>query len=330
MNTPPADATFVPVEALQRWLQDLFAAVPIPAEHAALIAELMVDTDLRGVTSHGVVQAERYVRGWQEGRTNRTPQIEVLQQGPATAALNGDGGLGYIVAARAMEMAIERAETSGVGVVTTTYHDHIGSAGKYVRMALRRGHIGVGLSGRNAAPSYDPMGTVMGSIQGSPPFCVGVPSGPDHPPFLLDMSTHVPWDDATFTSMPQVYLKAIGISHVANMLSGTLGGQMLSRFDRRTIHHSGADQSGFFMALQIARFTDPAAFIGDMDHLMQQVGDLQPLPGFDLADLPGGPEWRNEASYRERGIPIGADTLATLAQLGAELGVAVPWRKTHL
>ncbi|MDA0335301.1 MAG: Ldh family oxidoreductase [bacterium] len=330
MNTPPADATFVPVEALQRWLRELFLAVPIPAEHATLIAELMIDTDLRGVTSHGVVQVQRYVRGWQEGRTNRTPQIEVLQQGPATAALNGDGGLGYIVAAHAMEMAIERAETVGVGIVTTTHHDHIGSAGKYVRMALRRGHIGVGLSGRNAAPSYDPSSTIMGSIQGSPPFCVGVPSGPKQPPFLLDMATHIPWDEATFARMPQIYLKAIGISHVANMLSGTLGGQMLPRFDRRNITHSSADQSGFFMALQVERFTDPAAFLGDMDHLMQQVGDLQPLPGFDLSDLPGGPEWRTEANYRETGIPIGADTLAVLTDMGTELGVAVPWRRTHL
>lgn len=325
MNRPPPDATFVPVEALQQWLADLFTAVPVPTEHAALIAELMVDTDLRGVTSHGVEQVERYVRGWQQDRTNRQPQIEVLQQGPATAALNGDGGLGYIVAARAMEMAIERAESIGVGIVTTTYHDHIGSAGKYVRMALRRGHIGVGLSGRNAAPEYSPSATIMGSIQGSPPFCVGVPSGPGQPPFLLDMATHIPWDDETFKLMPQTYLKAVGISHVANMLSGTLGGQMLPRFDRRNIAHEGANQSGFFMALQVERFTDPKAFADDMDHLMQQVGDMEPLPGFDFADLPGGPEWRREADYRERGISIGADTLATLTGLGAELGVAVPW-----
>lgn len=326
MNRAPADATFVPVDALQGWLRELFCAVPVPPEHAALIAELMVDTDLRGVTSHGVVQVERYVRGWQEGRTNRTPTIEVLKEGPATAALNGDGGLGYLVATRAMEMAIERAESIGVGVVTTTYHDHIGSSGKYVRMAMRRGHIGIGLSGRNAAPQYNPANTIMGSIQGSPPFCVGVPSGPDHPPFLLDMATHIPWDDDTFARMPQVYLKAIGISHVANMLSGTLGGQMLPQFDRRNIAHKSADQSGFFMALQVERFTDARAFADDMDHLMQQVGDMEPLPGFDFADLPGGPEWRNEADYRARGIPIGADTLAILTGLAEELKVAPPWQ----
>jgi LDH2 family malate/lactate/ureidoglycolate dehydrogenase len=325
LNTPPSDATFVAADALQAWLQNLFSAVPIPDELAALIAELLVDTDLRGVTSHGVVQVERYIRGWQEGNTNKTPQIEVLQEGPATAALHGDGGLGYIVAHRAMEMAIERAESIGVGVVTTTYHDHIGSAGKYVRMALRRGHIGVGLSGRNAAPEYNPANTIMGSIQGSPPFCVGVPSGPGQPPFLLDMATHMPWDEETFARMPQAYLKAIGISHVANMLSGTLGGQMLPAFDRRNIEHRTADQSGFFMVLQVERFTDPSAFAGDMDHLMQQIGEMEPLPGFDFSDLPGGPEYRNEARYREAGIPIGADTLATLSSMGEELGVDVPW-----
>ena len=325
MNVPAEDTTRVSVESLRFFLIELFGKVAIPDEHAELVADLLIDTDLRGVVSHGVMQVERYVRGWQEGTCNRTPEIEILKEGPATAALNGDGGLGYIVATRAMEMAIERAESIGVGVVTTTYHDHVGSTGKYVRMALRRGLIGVGLSGRNAAASYSRQATIDGSIQGSPPFCVGMPSGPDQPPFMLDMSTKIPWEEDVFARMPEVYLKAIGISHIANILSGTLGGQMQPRFDRDQITFSGANQSGFFMALQIDRFVDPAAFLGDMDHLMAEISQMRPLPGFDRADLPGGPEWRREKAFREDGIPLHPQAQEQMEGLAREYQVKVPW-----
>ena len=83
---------------------------------------------------------------------NPRPEVQVLNEGPVTAALSGDGGLGMIVAARAMHMAIARGRE--LGIVTTTYHDHVGSSGKYVRMALREDLIGISLSGRSAAPSY--------------------------------------------------------------------------------------------------------------------------------------------------------------------------------
>ncbi len=326
MNLPSEDATRVSVESLHSFLRQIFDKVGISDEHSELVAQLLIDTDLRGVVSHGVLQVERYVRGWQEGTCNRSPEIEVLKEGPATAALNGDGGLGYIVATRAMEMAIERAESIGVGIVTTTYHDHIGSAGKYVRMALRRGLIGVGLSGRNAAASYSRNATIDGSIQGSPPFCVGMPSGPEQPPFMLDMATKVSWDADLFARMPEVYLKAIGISHIANILSGTLGGQMQPRFDRDKIKFSGANQSGFFMALQIDRFVDPADFLGDMDHLMSEISQMKPLPGFDRADLPGGPEWRHEKAFREEGIPLHPEAQKQLEGLAREFQLQVPWR----
>ncbi|MFH1567206.1 MAG: Ldh family oxidoreductase, partial [Gemmatimonadota bacterium] len=251
MNVPPTDGARVAVAELRELVRGIFAAVPIPAAHAALVADLLVDTELRGVVSHGVQQVERYVRSYQRGAMNPRPEIRVLREGPATAALSGDGGLGMIAATRAMEMAVAKARDLGVGVVTTTYHDHVGSSGKYVRLALRQGLIGISLSGRNAAPSYDLEGTIHGSIQGSPPLAFGFPAGDGRPEFLLDLASHTPWDEECFRRMPQVFIKAIGLSHVANILSGTLGGQMLPEFDRRRVPFEGADQSGFHLALVI-------------------------------------------------------------------------------
>ena len=122
-----------------------------------------------------MTQVERYVRSYQKGKMNPSPEVQVLNEGPVTAALSGDGGLGMIVAARAMHMAIARARELGVGIVTTTYHDHVGSSGKYVRMALREDLIGISLPSRSAAPSYAHDSTIHGSIQGSPPLAFGGP-----------------------------------------------------------------------------------------------------------------------------------------------------------
>ncbi|MEW6753669.1 MAG: Ldh family oxidoreductase [Candidatus Latescibacterota bacterium] len=326
MNVPPHEGQRVPVEPLRRLVGEVFAAVPIPRDHARLVADLLIDTELRGVVSHGMANVARYVRSYQAGRTNPDPQIRVLHEGPATAALSGDGGLGMVVATQAMEMAIARAQNLGVGVVTTTYHDHVGSSGKYVRLALRHGLIGISLSGRSAAPHYDPRSTIHGSIQGSPPLAFGMPAGPGRPCFLLDMASHTPWDEECFRRMPQVFLKAIGLSHVANLLSGTLGGQMLPEFDRRHVPFQGADQSGFHMALDVARFTPLAAFQADVDRLMEEASRMQPLPGFVESGLPGARAWQKEQEYLAQGIPVGAGVLAELAALAGEFGLPIPWR----
>ncbi|MFA6111837.1 MAG: Ldh family oxidoreductase [Candidatus Latescibacterota bacterium] len=326
MNVPPSDGRRVPAEALRELVRGIFAAVPLPPDHARLIADLLIDTELRGVVSHGMANVARYVHSFQQGRTNPTPEIRVLHEGPVTAALSGDGGLGMIVATRAMEMAIAKARSLGVGVVTTTYHDHLGSSGKYVRLALRQGLIGISLSGRNAAPEYDVEATIHGSIQGSPPLAFGMPASEGRPAFLLDMASHTPWDEDCFRRMPQVFLKAIGISHVANLLSGTLGGQMLPEFDRRQVAFQGADQSGFHLALEITRFTSLSAFQADVDRLMTETSRMKPLPGLAESTLPGARAWQKEREYLVEGIPIGAGPLAELEGLAAEFGLSVPWR----
>ncbi len=326
MNIPPADGIRVPVEELRQLVAGIYQRVPIPADHARLIADLLIDTELRGVVSHGVVQVERYVRGFQQGRTNPQPAIRVLREGPGTAALCGDGGLGMIVATRAMHMAMAKARAIGVGVATSTYHDHLGSSGKYVRMALREGMIGISLSGRSAAREYDVDSSVHGSIQGSPPLAFGMPAGAGHPPFLLDMASHFPWDEECFRRMPQVFLKAFGLSHVANILSGTLGGQMLPEFDRHRVPYAGADQSGFFVALDVERFVPHGAFTQDVDRLVDGVSGMRPFPGTAEATLPGGRAWRCEQDYLVNGIPISTAAVESLEVLGREFGLAVPWR----
>lgn len=324
MNKPPVDGIRVEAEVLRALTASIFKSVPIPDEHADLIANLVVEADLRGVVSHGVKSVERYVQSYLEGTCNPQPTIQTLNEGPATAAFSGDGGMGFIVANQAMEFAITKARDVGVGTTTTTYHDHIGSAGAYARMALREGLIAFVFSGRSAQRSYDRDSTIRGTLQGNPPATFGMPSGPDQPDFLLDMGTQF-FGSSTVEESPDVFFKTIGLCHTANIMSGTLGGQMLPEFDRDNIPYSGADQSGFFLAISIERFVPHQAFTADMDHLMSEVSQLQPFPGFSKSHLPGGPEWECECDYAQNGIPVSAETINSLETIARKFGLSIPW-----
>ena len=324
MNQPPTDGVRVDAGALRQLVGDIFQAVSVPREQARLIAQLMVDTDLRGVVSHGVLQMERYVGDFRAGRVNPRPAVEVVREGPGTLALNGDGGLGIVVATQAMERVLDKAAQLGTAAATTTYHGHIGSAGKYVRMALRRNMLGLAFSGRSAAPSYDPQSSVLGSIQGSPPMAMGAPAGPEQPDFMLDMATGMP-GGVEFEQSPALFFRALGLAHAANIFSGTLGGQMLPPFERGHIEYGSADQSGFFAAFAIDRFVAVDTFKADMDHLMGSVGAMRPFPGQAQAELPGGPEWRRQRQYEAEGVPIAGQAQRVFERLAGEFGLAVPW-----
>lgn len=326
MNKPPTDGIRIGADPLRAFIVELFTKVSVPHNDAVIVADLLVDTELRGVVSHGVEKVIWYVTACRDGVYNPEPTIEVLRETPAIATLNGDGGLGMLVGKRAMEIAIDKARKLGVGVATSTNSGHLGSVGKYARMAMRADMIGISFGGRCASMEYSPESTIIGSIQGSPPMAFAIPSGPGQPYFLLDMATHMPYHESAFREMQEVLIKRIGISHVANILSGVLGGQMVPPLDRQNRKYLTADQSGFYMALDINQFVPLEAFKQDMNDLMERVRRMKPFPGHTETWLPGGPNWKWEQVYAREGIPVGAEVAEQVAALADELGVVVPWR----
>jgi len=325
MNKPPTDGIRVDAAVLRKLVEAIFTKLTLPAQHAAVIAELLVDTDLRGVVSHGVQSVDRYVLEFQGGELNSHPQVQLLRQGPVTAAYSGDGGLGIIVANEAMRWVIGTASRMGIAVATATYHGHAGSMGKYVRQAMRQNLIGISFTGRNAAREYDKESNVFGTFQGSPAVAFGIPSGPQQPDFLFDTATHVHFDEQMFAKQPELFFRSLGIGHVGNILSGTLGGQMLPQFDSCMVKYPRASQSSFFLAIDPEQFVPIEAFKSDLDHLMDQVSKMTPLPGYRESTLPGGPEWKCDRDYAVNGVPISAQTLKAIEHWAREYGEPIPW-----
>lgn len=318
-------AVSVAISDLERLLASMFCCQGLSESHSLGIAELLVDTEVRGVKSHGIAQFERYLSSYRRARLNRHPEIEVVRKGEVTASISGDGGLGLTVGREAMELAIEMAQKFGVGVVTSTSHGHLGSTGNFVRMALRRSFLGLCLSGRSAAAQYAPERSILTSTQGTPPFTMGVPSRPGSAPIMLDMACYVPWNPLMFHFYPELYFKFLGLAHLCNLWSGTLGGQMLVR-GPGDAKYPDADQSGFFVAVDIERFVDLELFLQDVHHLVDEASRMRPLPGRAFCELPGGPEWRHEQLCRREGIPLKTGQRLLLEKWAEHFHLAVPWK----
>lgn len=172
-------------ENLYQFTRDVFLKIGCTEEEAQLAATVLVSADLRGVDSHGIARLSGYVRLWEAGRVNAVPQIKILHQTPSTATVDGDRGLGLVVAPKAMQLAIDKARQAGTGWVSVQNSNHFGIAGYHAMMALKHDMIGICMT--NASPLVAPTFSIE-RLLGTNPICVAVPAG-KYPPFVADMAT---------------------------------------------------------------------------------------------------------------------------------------------
>lgn len=152
---------------------------------AALAAEVLLSADLRGIDSHGVARLSGYVRLWEVKRINARPDMNIVHETPSTAVIDGDGGLGLVVAPYAMQVAIEKAKNVGTGWVSVQNSNHFGIAGYHAMMALQYDMIGMAMT--NASPLVAPTFSIE-RLLGTNPICVAVPGG-EEPAFVADLAT---------------------------------------------------------------------------------------------------------------------------------------------
>jgi LDH2 family malate/lactate/ureidoglycolate dehydrogenase len=152
---------------------------------ADIATKVLLSADLRGVDSHGVARLSGYVRLWEVKRINTTPAMKIVHESPSTAVIDGDSGLGLVVAPYAMNVAIEKAKHVGTGWVSVQNSNHFGIAGYHAMMALEHDMIGIALT--NASPLVAPTFSIE-RLLGTNPICVVIPAG-EEPPFVGDMAT---------------------------------------------------------------------------------------------------------------------------------------------
>lgn len=150
-----------------------------------MATKVLLSADLRGIDSHGIARLSGYVRLWEAARVNTTPSIKIIHETPSTATVDGDSGLGLVVAPKAMQIAIDKAKQIGTGWVSVRGSNHFGIAGYHAMMALEHDMIGICFT--NASPLVAPTFSAE-RLLGTNPICVAIPAG-EEPPFVADLAT---------------------------------------------------------------------------------------------------------------------------------------------
>ncbi len=352
-KVPKEDEVNIAHESLRETVTAIFEKVGVDAEDAALGADVLVSTDLRGVETHGVSNMLReYVQHYNDGRLNPRPSWRIVRESPGTATIDADGGLAVILGPKAMQLAIDKAKSVGVGMVTMYNAGHSGAIGHHAMLAARQDMVGVCMTagGMIVPPTFGAEARL-----GTNPIAIAAPAKSEAP-FLFDAATSAiagnkvrladrvganllpGWvadaDGTPFTEETPVrergdYFilplggtreqgshKGYGFGLMAEILTTTLAGDVPSMLAAPSGagHHS-------FTAYDIAAFTDLETFKRNMDETLRRLRETPPAPGHDRVLYPGLSEHEEEASRRAHGIPLHKEVIEWFNDIAGELSV---------
>ena len=337
-------------DSLRAFVGELFSAGGMRPGEADWFAESIVQANLWGIDSHGVIRVPTYFSRVLSGAINRRPSIRTYRKAPALTLLDADGAAGAVAGRAAMEQAIADARAHGVGVCGVTNSNHFGAAALYSRLAVEQDMVGLAMT--NVKPLIAAPGA-KAPVAGNNPFSIAVPTYCACP-FSLDMSISVaaggklrlaaargeriPLDwavdqDGQPTDDPQVALngfllpiggyKGLGLAYAVDILSGVITGGLFAD-QMRSMYHDPDLPSGtghLMIAMDLKAWIAPEEMKRRMEHYHSFLQSIPMAEGAGPLVFPGEPEARQELRRRKEGIPIPGSTLETLEQLGVRHGV---------
>jgi LDH2 family malate/lactate/ureidoglycolate dehydrogenase len=334
---------------LRALLGRIWQAAGMAADDAHLLADSLVDADLRGVHSHGVLRVPEYVHKLTTAGVDPRGRPRVVREFGACLVVDGGNSMGVVGATFAMRQAIARAATTGVAVAAVRGSNHCGAMGYYARMALPAGMIGIATT--NALPTMAPWGGAE-RILGINPLAVAVPAA-DEPAIVYDAafsaSSHgklrvyqqqgrplpegwaldragQPTTDPALAIagllMPIGAFKGAGLAMIMGILSSILSGAAYGAELGSMETGPTAGRDGHcFAALSVAAFEDPAVFLARVDAAIRQVRTSRRAPGVSRLYAPGELEHDTQQQYLAGGIPLNPVILADLARTTRALGI---------
>jgi hydroxycarboxylate dehydrogenase B len=343
-------------ESLCNFTRDVFAAAGVPRADAERVASSLIDANLRGHDSHGVIRIPQYVGFLREGMLHVGVELTILNETPAILAVDANWGIGQVQAHRLLEMLLPKAKAVGIASGTLRRCGHIGRLGEYAEWAAEHGLAFFGtVNSHGCGRRVVPPGGNVGRISTNP-ICFGAPTASD--PLVLDFSTSAcaegkvrvafqkgeaipegwilnaagkpttnPADlyaDPPGSLLPfggvQAY-KGFGLGFMMDLLAGALSGGECSRPDRPM---PGVGNAVAFVMWNIDAFGGREHFLDAATGLAEFVRATPRAAESKEIVLPGDPERRIRAHRLRDGIPIPDGTWAQLANIARELGVQTP------
>ena len=339
----------ISAECLTGICLDLLKNVGVPEHQGDIISKVILEADLRGIGSHGVLRLPAYITRVLSGTMTADTQLKVLQERGSTLLLDAGSGFGQVAASEAMERAISKAKENGVGFAAVRNAGHFGIAAYYAMMALPHQMIGVICA--NASPSMAAWGGTK-PLLGTNPICVAVPTGGEVD-IVLDMASSivargkirlavkkgeqipedwaldskgVPTEDPNAamegTLLPIGGPKGYGLALIVDILSGVLTGSSFGQNVPTTLDFNQAVSAGFVVqAIDISAFTEVDTFFKDIQSDINDIRSSPRSPGVDRIYLPGEIEWLKRKERLEEGIPVPEELIQELNKLAKGLGV---------
>ncbi len=320
-------------QALRAYAGACLEQVGVPPGSAAIVADNLVEADLRGVESHGVARLKVYVERVAAGLVAPEAQGKVLRERAAMALMDGENGLGAVIGTAAVDLAVRKAGGAGCAFVVVRNSNHFGTAAYYVIPPIRRRMIGFVIT--NGPATMTVWGGRTRAI-GTNPIAFGIPARRERP-IILDMATSTvargklifanlkrePIPDGWAvdaegkpTRDPAAALKGAllpvggpkgsGLALAIEVLCGLLaGGPVLDAVGE--LYNNPTKPQGtshLFGVLDVAAFEDVERFLDRVDQLAADVRALPRMPGVDRISLPGEPEWLTKEQRTRTGIPL--------------------------
>lgn len=320
---------------------------------SAVIADGLIEADLRGVHSHGALRVGIYVDRLRAGSINPGAELRILRDSGAVVVADAQAGPGIAMAVRAMDLAIARSQAHGIAAVSLRNANHCGMLAYYAMRALSVGAVGVAAS--NGDSLVAPWGA-RAKFLGTNPLAVAVPAK-EEPPVVLDMATSVvahgrikgaadrgeaippdwavdaagrpttdPLQALAGALLPFGGFKGSGISILIDLLAGLLPGghsaPEIVPLYQRLGEPQGIGQ--MFAALHIDAFDSLQAFTMRVDQTVRKIRALPLAAGAPRVILPGELEHLCAQEHRARGIPLPSDAVAELARIASLLDLARP------
>jgi len=358
---PVRAAARVGLSELVDFAAEAFAATGVPPHDARKAAEALVDADLHGTVTHGLKNLRNYVSQLLDKRINPQPTMRDIGGARAARVISADNGLGHVAGHVGMERAIELAREFGVGTVLVRDSNHYGASGYWARLPLQHNMIGFAFT--TASPRVAPWGGKQGVVGNNPPAWAiptqvvaegGQLNSGEADSVFLDIALSVvagnrldiykrrgepipagwaldkegqPTTDANAandggTFAPLGDYKGSGMAIVMSMITSLLAG---AAFDDIRGGNSGTTNH-WFMAYDIAQFTDPQRFVADARGVRERVQKNPPRAGFDKVHAPGDIENENARNYLQNGIPLEQFTLDELGWVAEHTGVPLPFK----
>lgn len=342
--------------ALAAYAQAVLERADLSPEDARTVGTYLAEADARGVNSHGTDLLPAYYRGFREGHLNPHAAPTAVHRAGSLAVVDGDGGLGHVVSHHAVELALELAAETGLGVVTVRDSNHFGMAAHWPLKVLRANMVGFATT--NGPPVMAPWGGAEAGICNNP-FSWGIPTK-DETPILLDMALtsgargrvrlakqrgeEIPegWaldEDGVPTTDPARALdgvmlpmggyKGSGIAMVNEILASTFSeAHYLTQISSVTMSSVGVHVKWsighFFMVLNPAAFRPLDEYLAQVDAVIRSIKTTRPSPGGDGVTLPGERGFRRAAEAERLGVPLPQPSVEKLTAFEEESGVPFP------